>query len=196
MTRRHTTRRVVFVDHPALHEIVVYGREREWQLIAEIPAGVTKNAPREFVFEAGKASLEVHFCEDEVTQNSYAFVVGATRNVAESLITMIERDLDSWSRAQLLEEMDRGAGFDETGRALIRLALSAPLEFDQPVYDRVRDGLQHSDERLRDLSIWATSYTPWPEYRALLRDVAAHDDSERIRDRAARMLDSFDFAGV
>ncbi len=196
MTRRHTTRRVVFVDHPALPEVLGYGHEHGWKLIEEIPAGATKHAPRELVFKAGQASLEVHLCEDEITQNSYAFVVGATKNVSESLIRMIERDLASWSLSQLLEEVDRGSGFDELGRALIRLALGAPHEFDRAVYNRVRDGLQHPDERLRDLSIWVTSYTPWPEYRTLLRDVASDDDNERIRARAARMLDSFDAAEV
>lgn len=192
----YQTRCIVFVEHPALLEIVTYGRQYDWQLIKDVPAGATRNAPRELVFKAGRASLEVHYCEDDITHNSYAFSVGAGRNVAESLIAMIERDLNCWTRPQLLEEFDQNVGFDAKGRILLRLAISAPGDFDQDVYDRVCSALRDPEERLRSLAIWATSYTPWPEYRTLLGEIAAEDGSEGIRERASRMLASFDVAGV
>jgi hypothetical protein len=190
----YQTRRVVFARHPAWPELSRYARGYGWQLIQETAAGAVRNAPKELVLKAGSTSLEVHYCEDEITQNSYVFAVGATKNVAESLIKMIERDLGTWSLQALLDMFDRSSGFNDKGSALIKLTLSGPNQVDQRVYERVRVCLNDPDERLRDLAIWATGYTPWPEYKDLLRVAMAEDSSERIRGRAARMLEAFDAA--
>ena len=195
MTDTFRTRCVVFAEHPALPSVAEYGDRHGWRIVSETPPGVPRNAPREIVFSTGQADAAVHLCEDDITQNSYAFAVGGSKDGAEALIGVLERALPSWSVARLLTEVDRGAGFDEKGRALIRLAIAAPKEFDPAVFERVRDCLIHPDERLRALAIWATSYTPWPEYRRLLANVAAEDASKQIRDRAARMFASFDAEG-
>ena len=188
------TRRVVLSEHPGLLSLTGYARLHDWQLIAETPAGQPKIAPRELIFKAGRTSLEVHYCEDDITGNSYVFATGATRRVADALIGMIERDLPVHTADGLLEAFDQASGFDDLGSLLIKLTLAAPAEFDAGIADRVRRCLQHPDERLRALAVWATSYTPWPEYQQLLREVAAEDASRDVRSRAARMLAAFDAA--
>lgn len=185
----YRTRRVVFCEYPALPEITAYGEGYGWQLTGEDPDGSR-------IFTAGRASLEVHYRDDDITHNSYAYAVGATKNVAEALIGMIERDLDCWPRPLLLHAFDQRPDFDRGGQALLRLTLSAPDVFDQDVYDRVAVALRDPDERLRNLAIWATSCTPWPEYRRLLTDATTTDPSDAVRARADRMLASFDAAEI
>ncbi|WP_143268898.1 hypothetical protein [Amycolatopsis vastitatis] len=110
MTDTFRTRRVVFVEHPALPAVVEFGDRRGWRIVAETPGRCIENAPREIVFSTGQTSSAVRLCEDDITQNSYAFAVGATKGEAEALIGVLERALPSWPLARLLMEVDRGSG--------------------------------------------------------------------------------------
>jgi len=42
----------------------------------------------------------------------------------------------------------------------------------------------------------ATTYSPWPQYRTLLRSIAEHDPEPDLRERAQFTLDSYDAVGV
>lgn len=131
-----------------------------------------------------------------MSTNCFIFVASANESATSTVGQMVYQALRPWSLQDLANDVDSAPGPIELGQAILRLGIAAPYAFDLGVFERIRLGLTHADERVRDMSLWATTYSPWPQYRGALAEIATHDVAVRLRERAQMTLDAFDAGGV
>jgi len=179
---------------PAQEEINRYAAANNWARIADSTTDSAKPR-REIVWKIAPATTLL-YVEDDMSPNCFVVVGSGTASMANSAANRVYEELRPWSLQDLTHQVDESRNPLAFGRALTRLGIAAPHDFDPGVYDRMVNGLRHADERVRDMSIWATTYSPWPEYRPVLADIAAHDEVDKLRERAQLVLDAMDATGV
>jgi hypothetical protein len=52
--------------------------------------------------------------------------------------------------------------------------------------------LRFAQKWVREAAVWATAYSPWPQYRPLLKATAQSDPEENLRRDAFAVLAGFD----
>ncbi|MFD7505957.1 HEAT repeat domain-containing protein [Streptomyces sp. NPDC059850] len=114
----------------------------------------------------------------------------------QEAVRVVQEELDPWESRILLLTIDDAPNPLSRARAVIRAGLGAPYAFDESFFSHIRDALGDSHEWVREAAVWATSYSPWPQYRPLLEDIARNDPKEKIRGDAAAILAGFDQEGV
>lgn len=166
-----------------------------WPCRGEIPADPDQGVSYEVQGMAGPAII-LHFVVDDMSGSASLSLTGDFPEVVEAATELVKSSVDFYSFEELLEEVDVAEGSLNTGRALIRSSLGAPPEYDDRLFGKVRDFLSGSDPALQEAAIWATSYTPWPEYRPLLCGFLSNPSGERLARTARVVLDAFDQYGI
>ncbi|AXG81889.1 HEAT repeat domain-containing protein [Streptomyces paludis] len=142
------------------------------------------------------AAATFHYVEDAVASECYVSVSGDVPTVVEGTLRMVMEDLDVWSPDELVAAVDDANDPVGRGSALIRLVIGSPIHYDAEIAERVYDGLDDPDHRVREMAIWASSYRAFPQYRSRLRELAERDPEGSVRDSAREMLEFYDQAGV
>jgi hypothetical protein len=143
---------------------------------------------------SGGGSLR--YTEDEMTGNCYVVVEATTRGEVQRLGELVLEELLPWEMPELVFAVDNAADEIEFGLSVIRLGIAAPPHRDDQIFRRVRSALTHDDVRVRDMAIVATTYSPWPEYVPILRDIAQSDPEPKLRQRSRLVLESYTDAGI
>ena len=125
------------------------------------------------------------YAEDEVSKSSYLYVTGRDAADVEARIAAIADDLDPLTMNELSAAVEEAGDGPPLARALLRVGLGAPLEFDGSVFDLIRSGLTNEDEMVRQSTVYALTYSPWLEWLPVLREVARSDSSADVRELAA-----------
>ena len=132
------------------------------------------------------------YAEDEVAQSSYLYVTGRDAAEIEARIAAIGHDLDPLSMNELLAAVAESGDGPRLARALLRVGLGAPLAFDGAVFEVIRSGLSNKDEMVRQSTVYAMTYSPWPEWLPVLREVARDDSSADVRELAAATVEQWE----
>ena len=114
----------------------------------------------------------------------------------QELLRAVDDYLDTWSIDDLLFQLDGVEIPGYFGRAIIRLGLGAPPEFDQEVFDRIYSATTRAEHMVREVAVAAMMYPAWKQFRPVLRSIAQNDNAENVRARAAFVLAIYDKAGV
>ncbi|MCP2168431.1 hypothetical protein [Goodfellowiella coeruleoviolacea] len=187
--------RLILKSYPGLTEVLRYAQDHGWSVVADSPADPAAFEHRRVVWRRHRdGTLEIHYGADVVTENAYVFASGGGPGLTRSLAGMLADNLDVWTLDDLVE-IAAGPGGDIRPDMLVRVVMAAPHEFDGRVFALVHSALTAPEEKLRELAVWSTSINPWPQFRALLTEVAKRDRSAVIRHRATRMVAAFDAAG-
>ena len=131
------------------------------------------------------------YLEDPVSHNAYVVLVSEDQEAYDRLLELIDNDLMPVSRKALLISYDEAGDPLPRARTLIQLGLGAPAEYDEEFFVRIRDGFTSPDQWIREAAIWATTYSPWPQYRPLLEAAAQDDPEEKLRADATTILAGF-----
>jgi hypothetical protein len=132
------------------------------------------------------------YAEDEVSKSSYLYVTGRDAADIEARIAATSHDLDPLTMNELSAAVGEAGDGPTLARALLRVGLGAPLEFDGAVFDLVCGGLSNEDEMVRQSTVYAMSYSPWLEWLPVLREVARSDSSADVRELAAMMAEQLE----
>jgi hypothetical protein len=187
----YRTRNLVTRSCPSLDEVIGLAERTGWPCIDD----ELDERRHEVRYEIGP-EVTLHYVEDQVIRMCYIYISSSIGNFAEGYAKVIEEEVDILSIAEIARALDAEQDLLRKGREIIRLGVAAPSTYDESVYSRIRGALDSPDERLREMAVWATSYSSYPQYRPLLRRVAQDDAVQRLRERAAMMLEAFDRAGV
>lgn len=187
----YRTRKLVTRNCPALDEVIRLAESLGWPCAGD----QLDQRKHEVCYDLGPV-VTLHYVEDQIIRMCYIYISSTVGNLAEGFAKMVVEGIDILSIPEILEMVDAEHEPLRKGRAIIRLGLAAPGDYDSATYSRIEQALIAPDERLREMAIWATSYSSYAEYRSLLRHIAQADPVHRIRERAAMMLEGFDLAGV
>jgi len=192
----HRSRRLVLKAPAGEDDVQRFVDELGWSRIAETPAPSSDEEPaREIGWAAGPA-LSLHYVEDPVSLNSYVVARGFEQTAVDALARLAEERLDTWSLDELLIAVDQPAEPLDRARAMIRAGVGAPEGFDQRFFDRISAATTDPDPMVREAALYATAYSPYPKYRAILELAAREDPDQQRRDDAWILLESFDTQGI
>ncbi|MFJ6620685.1 hypothetical protein ACIQOW_24305 [Kitasatospora sp. NPDC091335] len=188
------TTRIVLRSYPAEDEVDEFAGLHGWPRRAEVEARREGGSPYTVSWDLGDESV-LDYVEDGMSKNCYLIVHGPTRESVEPVGEMISEELFPWDHTELLWCVDNAPNPIELGLSIIRLALGSPDGFHDETFRRVKSGLTHPDSQVRDMSLWASTYSPWAEYIPLLQNLAAQDPVTEIRERAGLVLEAYRVRG-
>ncbi|MGM1062650.1 hypothetical protein [Saccharothrix sp. Mg75] len=195
--KRHRARSLVLRTDPSTAEAEVerFADALGWPCRGEIPADPRQGIPYEVQWSAGPA-LTLHFLIDDLSNTPAVTVSGDDPQAVDAAAQLTAKHLNTFSTDELLESARRTRRAADKARALVQAGIGASENFNQPLFNEIRDNLANKDTRLREAAIWAMSYVPFPQYRELLQTTAQEDPDRRLRDIARNVLAAFDRGGV
>lgn len=201
MPMHHTTRRIILKEFPGRTAAASFAEQHGWEMYSDTAFG--QNVPPDRPTAVEVMWLVHHDISFFYVENylSYDSCVGFTYTrppgaEIDALMQELEHDLDNWSADELLRQADVASSPDEHGRAIIRVGLGAPVDFNQEFYDRIGRAARHPGPMVRETAVAAMMYPAWPQFRPLLRSLTENDPAENVRMRATNLLDSYDRVGV
>lgn len=189
------TPRYVLRDLLSREAVERYAEDRGWDLVAGQDADPEAGTEYERIWLTD-TTLTLHYVEDRVARYAYVFLAGDDLEAVERIVPDLMRVLEPWTPAELLDGVRKAAPGPDRGRAVLRAAIGAPLDFDQEFFDCVRSALEHPEPPMREIGILATSYAAWPRYRPPLEAIARDDPDAEVREMAQAALRAFDRGGV
>lgn len=186
--------RMLLRDCPARVRIGAYAEEMGWSIVSEV--GDTGSGENLQLVIAVAPGFLVNYVEDFVSRQCYMYVSGSEAFATQRLALQVAGDLDPWALGELLDDVDQAPDPLTLGQRIVRLGIGAPYDFDETVFRKISEGMQHADARVRRLSMLACGYSPWLEYLPFLAEIAEADVDESLRERAMVILDTFDTHGI
>jgi len=172
-----------------------HANSRGWHIIGFNEVDEKRGQPYQVLWHIERAAA-IYLTEDEIARNSYVVINSSSPELVNRYTAETRSALNPWTDIEMLQEFDSAHAPQPRGRALLRLGVGAPEEFDSAFFSRIKEGLSDPDERVRNVAIWACTYSPWPQYRAPLEQIANSDPVEELRERARFTLEAFDKGGV
>lgn len=189
------TRRVVLRDFPAREQIADFAERHDGREVGSEWLDEAQEWQHKTVWRFG-SGVELWCVDDNVAGCCFVQTAGQDMTAVSELLHLAERELDVWTREELVEQVEEANDPRELGTALLLLGVSAPIGYDEEVAEVISGELYSEYEEVRDMAVWATSYSPYKEYRPDLEEVMANDESERVRTRARTVLRVFDELGI
>ena len=172
-----------------------YAEANGWALTEEVAGDPSRDiAPRSTWQIASQVHL--HYSEDLETGAPFVHVTASVPNIGQGFLQHAEQHLSCHPWNDLLSEADAGSNAAARAKALLRLALGSPREYDPELAERIFRAGRDSDETVRAAAVYATSYSPSGHYRPFLQDLAANDPAPRVRQDAGYMIEAFDEIGI
>lgn len=192
--KKATSGKFVMRSFPALEEVEYLARSLGWAKASTVEK-VPPFSGVEITWSSSDGET-LRYVEDEMTGNCYVTVEAPSRELVQRTTETVLDELLPWELEELLFAVDTATDAVDLGLAVIRLSIAAPSHREEQIFQRVRFALTHSDARVRDMAIAAITYSPWPEYKPILRDIAQSDPEQKLRERGGLVLQSFADAGI
>lgn len=125
----------------------------------------------------------VHYVEDRPIGVRY-FVV----NGEQDWVQRIRQSFPVMTDEEVLERARTASSDQERIEATYMLALIAGRDLQESIFAELKASLHHPSDEVRHAAILATGYVNWPALEDVLVELAAKDESSRVRERAQRML--------
>ena len=178
---------------PYEDELDAFAELHGWQRTS---ASDALSGRREVEWSTGDNDTTLRYVKDEMSPNCYFYVAGSDPAPVGDAAMQAYEELQPLVQSDVIPQVDAAPGPLQLGQALLRLGIVAPLESDPDVLERIVGGLSHPDGRVRTMALWATTYSPWAEYRPAITAIAESDPESLLRERARVTLEAFDAAGV
>ena len=150
------------------------------------------SATRFIVIEGDDYGLSIHDDYEQYRQNIEFLMRVLGPWTLDKLVAFAVEELYPWTLDELVDEVkSRNVAGDprSLAQAVIRLGVGAPNEYNDEVFHRIADAMHSADAWGRKAAIWATTYSRWPQFLPLLREVADTDADQELRRQARAMVD-------
>lgn len=157
--------------------------------IRDVSSPERQTIVREITWEAN-SGIRLHYAADYLSASRIISVEGDDDQHFRRFIEVVVTQLRPWILDELIAQVD-SCPADEPralARAVIRLGVGAPNEYNGEIFDRIAAAMHSPDAWVRKAAIWATMYSQWPQFLPLLEDIANTDVDEAIRNDARRMV--------
>lgn len=143
-----------------------------------------------------RQGVHVYVLTDALSEYSAITVLADDRHTLNEFVEMLRGHLETLPQEELRQTIKNFSDPSERMHRLMRLAISAPAEFDREVHIQMTQLSKDDDPRVRDAVTLASGYLPWPQMRPVLKAMAEHDAHPTVRQDAISALHLFDDAGV
>ncbi|KAB2346926.1 hypothetical protein [Actinomadura rudentiformis] len=187
---RYSSRRLVLRNSVADADIWAFAKRKGWRYLGHVPRDPERGVFYEARWDLGEENL-AHFIIDEFADVLYMVVQHHDPQAAEDVARQIETGLPVDSLAHLAENFDVNMYPAGWAKALLRLAVGAPLSLDEEVRIRIHDSVGHRDARVRMATVWAIRYTAWPELHPILEQMERSETDPDVAQEIARTTEAF-----
>jgi hypothetical protein len=191
----HQSNRFVLGRSPREDDVQSLSDDRGWPRVREIQDDPDAGESYQVVWAIDQKMI-LSYIEDAVSHNCYITVAGESEEQVADISRELGESLDAWDARRLFLSIEEETDPQQKARAVIRAGLGAPDEFDESFFCRIRDAFTDPEPWVREAAVWATVYSPWPQYRPLLASAAQDDPEEKIRDDAGDLLRGLDETGA
>jgi hypothetical protein len=187
------TSKMLLRSCPYEEELDAFARSHGWRRTS---TSDTPSGRHEAEWSTGDNYTTLRYVKDEMAPYCYFYVAGSDPEPVGDAAMQAYEGLQPLVLSDIIPEVDAASAPLQLGQALLRLGIVAPLDLDPDVLERIVGGLSHPDGRVRTMALWATTYSPWAEYRPMIAAIAGSDPDSRLRERARMTLEAFDASGV
>lgn len=174
----------------AEQQVSEYAESFHWPKILDVAGDPGAGRLREVVWRVA-STVDLHYRVEDVTGLAFVFVRADHPRQEESFAAHARQHLPVWSRDELLRQYDEATGPEERAGALLFLALGSSDHADEAGLSRISAALRDPHPDVREVAVYAVSYSPSPAYIPLLRHIAENDPVEELRADACDMLDAY-----
>ena len=196
---RFRTTRMVLRTCPGWLAVEALADAQGWPLAEDRTTASEIGERREARWDVRPAAT-VRYVEDHMSPHCWVVVGSPLANRTQSLAQIVFESLDPCSLQECERLVETATSAQNLVASILRLGIAAPYKFDYSVYTLIAAGLTCPDERggipVRSAAMWATTYSPYREYRRLLEEIAHRDPAEELRGRAQLVLEAFAANGV
>jgi hypothetical protein len=179
----------------AERQVSEYAESFHWPKILDVAGDPDAGRLREVVWRIGSA-VDLHYRVEGVTGLAFVFVRADHPRQEDSFAAHAEQHLPVWSRDELLRQYDEATGPEERAGWLLFVALGSLDHADEAGLSRISAALRDPDPDVREVAVYAVSYSASPAYIPLLRHIAENDPVEELRADARDMLDGYIETGI
>lgn len=194
MIGEYRTSRHVLRQYPGIVEVNAFAEREGWPIISETPGDPARGVPYQVAWYADGTVLD--YAEDDVSKSSFFYLAGPHSDLVQNCESIAVAALTPLAVPELARDVLEAKTGPKRGRALLRLGLGSSAEFDRDVFQLISEGLQDTDPQIRNVSVYATTYSPWAEFRPLLERIVGDDPEDDVRVTAAGALRAYDKGGV
>lgn len=188
---KRMTSRYVLLEQAGPEIVEDYAHERGWPCTSEAQEDQDRGIKREIRWLT-ETTITLHYERDYISGETYVYLAGDDYESLPNLVENLTSSLPVWSRDALLRAVDEAAAGPDTGRAVLRAALGAPMEFDQEFFDRINSCMTASEAPLRNVGMIAAGAASWKEFRPTLEHIASSDPDAEDREMAQGVLRAYD----
>lgn len=193
MDNYRSTRRVLRSSNGEV-DVRNLAEAQDWAIMSADAADPERGTPARTRWRVVRRVL-FQLTKDVLTGREYYFLAGRHAEEVERCAHAVAKHLDAWDINELVAlEADQDSR--ERGQTIMRLGLAAPYEFEPQVFAVIQRALADASPDIRNVGVFACSYSPWPNYRPLLEKIRAEDPSPELRETAGAALRAFDSGDV
>ena len=189
---QRTYRRLVLRPPAGEAEVRAFAGSAGWELRREHREDRARLVPHELVFAAPGGETWINYVDDYIVGFPYLAVSGRE---PEAAIRQLRSALPVIPEEEIVAEATSADSADPA-RAVRRLGVVAPPEFDARYFDAFARAFGHPDPEVRIAAVWASSYPGWSQLKPLLERLRREDPSRKVRREADNMYGAFADQGV
>lgn len=132
-------------------------------------------------------STSIHYIEDPLIDIRYLFIHGSKQ---VEVINAISSYLDLFQRGEIFEMIHKAASTEEYIQAIYHLGVTANHDYDKEIFELFKAVFAHSEPKVRNAAILATSYVGWKEFEEPLKNLSDSDPEKEVQEFAKFTLQS------
>ena len=160
-----------------------FARELGWRNTRNISGNAT--TPEETIYSTSKPNTTVHWIEDPKIDMEYLAIAGEHRDAVRDQLAAIR---EFYTLDEIAVGARRAKSRDHRIEAIYCLALLAPDNFEQSIFDIFSQYFQDKEPDVRRAAVVATSYVGWREFVEPLTPLKTSDPDKAVRKDATIMV--------
>ena len=177
--------RIVPKDRVLDDDIASLANDENWLVARVIEGGGA--TPDEFIVSTQDKQSFVHWISDPKINVVYLLANGPRR---AALAEVVRAAFGAYSVPEVIEMAHAATDRVSRMRAIYYLALLAPDEFDDSIFQVFKSYTAADDPEVRGATVLAVSYIGWRRFEEILTPIAKDDADSSVRRDAATLLDN------
>lgn len=168
-----------------------FARQYGWPRVSEAQEDQARGIRREIRWLT-QTTLMLQYEVDYISGQSYVYFSGDDFETLPSLVESLASSLQFWTRDDLLRAVDDATSDPNKGKAVLRAALGAPMEFDAEFFNRINGCMTAGEPALRNVGLLAAGAASWAQFRPVVERIATEDPEAEVREMARSVLSAYD----
>jgi hypothetical protein len=189
------TPRYLLRDGVGEDDVAAFAAEHGWDLVSRDVADRERGTEHDTMWST-RDRVTFHYHEDGAARRPYVYLAGRDLAKVEHFRDVVDGRLNPLQDAELLSDVSAQPPGPKRALAILLAGIGAPMGYDKRFFTVIAAAMKDDVAELRKVGVLASTYSPWPEYRPLLADLARDDADPEVRELAQATIRAFDEQGI